>query len=189
MSAVEAGMNFEDYTQYVNRLAKRLIRYRRSAMIDESDLASAALTALWQKQMDRGLVDMTYAKQIIKYAMLEVLRNSNLLKTPRSVPMRQAIQAYQRSVEQSAAEHLATSDPIEEWEQEELIREVGGVIGSFVYEDQLLLSLVFEQGLSFREVAEVLGSTKSVVYHRYRELIAELRTKLAVDQFDSAKRL
>ncbi|GMA56851.1 hypothetical protein GCM10025858_13540 [Alicyclobacillus sacchari] len=156
-------------------------------MIDESDLAAAALSALWQRQMDRGLLDIKYAKQIIKYAMLEVLRNSNMLKTPRSVPMRQAIQAYQRSVDHTAVEQFAATDPIGEWEQEEFVREVGHIIGTLPHEDQLLLSLVFEQGLSFREVAEVLGSTKSAIYHRYREVLSEVRSKLDVDQLSHFK--
>lgn len=174
-------MEFEALLPYMHKLAKRLIRYRRSSMVDEQDLVSAALSALWQRTREHA-VDEKYAKQVIKYAMLTALRDSSLLKTPRSVPMAQAIQAYQKASDPMELDRAMGNDPIEAWEQDELVRQIESKIGELPREDQILLSLVFEQSLSFQDVAVVLGSTKSQIYHRYRAILKNLRVKLGLSQ-------
>ncbi|WP_041695474.1 sigma-70 family RNA polymerase sigma factor [Alicyclobacillus acidocaldarius] len=170
---------FEQYIPYIYRLAQRLVRYRRSAMVDEQDLVSVAMSALWQRGREQAL-DEKYAKQIIKYAMLTLLRNSSLLKMPRSVPMAQAIEAYQKAKSADELERVPAGNPIEQWEQDELVREIVSKMAELPRQDQILLSLVFEQSLSFQDVATVLGLTKSQVYHRYRAILKELRVKLGL---------
>ncbi|WP_148213875.1 sigma-70 family RNA polymerase sigma factor [Alicyclobacillus acidocaldarius] len=174
-------MEFEAFLPYIHRLSKKLIRYRRSSMVDEQDLVSAALSALWQRTRGRT-VDEKYAKQVIKYAMLTALRDSSLLKTPRSTPMAQAIEAYQKASDPMELDHVTGDNPIEAWEREELVRQIVSKMAELPREDQILLSLVFEQSLSFQDVAVVLGSTKSQVYHRYRAILQNLRGKLGLSQ-------
>lgn len=148
-------------------------------MVDEQDLVSVALSALWQRARERVLEEK-YAKQIIKYAMLTLLRDSALLKTPRSVPMSQAIEAYQKARGPEELDRVTAENPVEAWEHEELVRQIVSKMAELPREDQILLSLVFEQSLSFQDVATVLGSTKSQVYHRYRAVLRELRLKLGL---------
>ncbi|MBF8378072.1 sigma-70 family RNA polymerase sigma factor [Alicyclobacillus mali] len=174
-------VSLDAYIPYIQRLARRLIRYRRSAMIDEQDLISSAITALWQRSQERE-VNERYAKQVIKYAMLTVLRNSALLKMPKSTPMAQAIQAYQRASDLQSAEYVAVEDPMERWENEELVRQAALKISELRREDQILLSLIFVESLSFQEAADVLNQTKAQVYHRYQSLIRQLQTSLGLAQ-------
>ncbi|RIV20822.1 sigma-70 family RNA polymerase sigma factor [Alicyclobacillaceae bacterium I2511] len=170
-------MNYLDYQPYVVRLARRLIRYRRSGMIDENDLVSAALTRLWQVEQEGKLADQS-ARVAIKYAMLEVLRGSGLLHSPRSTTYQKAMAAYGQlgaTVEPSAS-------PVEKWIEAEPVREVQHIIQGYPRQDQLLLSLIWEQGCSLQEAAEVLDLSKTRVHQRYGEIIRRIRSQLLVDR-------
>jgi len=174
-------MDFESFLPYIHRLAKRLVRFRRSAMLDEQDLASAAVSALWQKCREQSL-DERRAKQVIKYAMLDALRSSNIAKMPRSTSISQAIQAYRQAAQPDAIDRAHFDDPIEAWENAELVRQIASKLDELARGDQILMSLIFEQELSFQEAAEVLGMTKSQVYHRYQAILAWVRRELGLSE-------
>ena len=170
-------MSFLDYQPYVVRLATRLIHYRRSGMIDENDLVSAAMTRLWEVEQ-KGTLDERSARVAIKYAMLEVLRRSGLVTSPRSTTYQQAIAAY---AQLSAITEPNTS-PVEEWINAEPVREVQRIIEGFPYSDQILLSLIWEEGCSLKEAADVLSLSKTRVHQRYGELIRRIRSQILVDR-------
>lgn len=167
-------MQYETYQPYVIRLARRLVRFRRSGMIDENDLVSSAMIRLWERESKDGSLCEQIARQTIKYAMLDVLRNSALVKAPRSAPVQHALQAYQRMT--VAAE--PTVSPLEDWVEAEPVREVTEIINAFEYNDKLLLSLVWEQGCSMQEAADVLGLSKTRVFQRYNELLKSIKGKM-----------
>lgn len=165
------------YQGYAIRLARRLVRYRRSAMVDEQDLASAAMTALLEKIQTVGEIEERVAKQTIKYAMLETLRNSALVKT-RNRQMEQVLRTYQEISVYDEPRY----DPVNTWIDAEPVREVSAIIACLSPEDQLLLSLVWEEGCSLAEVAEVLSISKSRVHQRYSDLIKSVKARWLVSQ-------
>lgn len=171
-------MTYYEYGTYVSKVAKRLIRYRRSSMIDESDLISVAMTKLWEKENEKGNLDEKYAKQLIKFSMLELLRNSSLMTTPRSVKMQEALKAYQQSVDVSVLEQITTTAPIDEWVDAEPVRDIERAIAGFEYRDQVLLSLILEREFSFQDAGEALGISKTRAYQRYQALIKKLRASV-----------
>lgn len=174
-------MEYMRYRDYVVRLAHRLVRFRRSSMIDADDLISEALVKLWEKEKQLGELDNRIARNTIKYAMLEQLRRSNMLHVSRTVPVQHAISVYRNSV--SWEERLGSvTNPIEEWVATEPVREIQAIIDSFSYEDRLLLSLIWEEGCSLQQAAEVLGISKSRVHQRYQELIRRIRARILVNK-------
>lgn len=170
-------MSFLDYEPYVKRLARRLVRFRRSSMIDENDLVSAAMSRLWEVEQQKVL-DEPAARLAIKYAMLDVLRKSAMVSLPRSTPYKQAIAAYT----QLSAAVEPRGFPVDSWVENEPVREVAAIIESFPYEDKLLLSLIWEEGCSLQDVAEILSVSKSRIHQRYRDLIAKIQSRILVDR-------
>lgn len=165
------------FQEFAIRLARRLVRYRRSAMIDEQDLASGAMTALWEKYAKNPELDERVAKQTIKYAMLEALRNSALVKT-RNKAMEQVLRTYREFSVYDEPRYT----PVDAWVDAEPVRQVSAIIAQLQREDQVLLSLIWEEGCSMAEVAEILSISKSRVFQRYSELIKTIKARWLVSQ-------
>lgn len=165
------------YQDYAIRLARRLVRYRRSAMIDEQDLASGAMMALWEKYDGGHVMNERTAKQTIKYAMLEALRNSAIVRT-RNKAMEQVLRTYRELSVYDEPRY----NPVDAWVDAEPVREVSGIIAQLPRDDQVLLSLVWEEGCSLAEVAEILSISKSRAFQRYSELIKSIKARWLVSQ-------
>lgn len=174
-------MRYFDYKPYAQHQARRFIRYRRSGMLDENDLVSSAMIRLWERESQSGELEEKTARREVRLAMLDVLRNSSLIRTPRGTPMNQAIQAY-RDISTIGQHEEPRFDQVNDWVESEPVRDVWIMVEGFSEEDKLLLSLIWEEGCSYQEAAEVLGLSKSQIGHRYQELIKKLKAKILVQK-------
>src|SRR5579875_1883517 len=179
-------MEYLEYKDYAVRVARRFVRYRRSFMIDEQDLVSAALTRLWELQSQKGEVEDAIAKRTIRLAMLDTVRTSSIIKTPRNVNMRQALQAYQQISNISASEEPRFS-PVDDWVDEEPIRQIWRIIEGLPQEDRYIVSLIWEQGCSIQDAADVLYLSKSYVHRRYQDILKRIKSQLLVKKRVSSK--
>ncbi|QSO48142.1 sigma-70 family RNA polymerase sigma factor [Alicyclobacillus mengziensis] len=174
-------MGYFDYKDYAVAVARRFIRYRRSAMIDESDLVNTAMVRLWELESQRGELDEQTARRTIRFSMLDAVRSSSIVRTPRNVNMRQAIQAYQQISTISPRDEPRFS-PVDEWVEEEPVRQVWLIVEGLPQEDRLLLSLIWEQGCSIQEAADVLYLSKSQVFRRYQDILKRIKSQILIQK-------
>lgn len=174
-------MRYLEYKPYAEHQARRFIRYRRSGMVDEHDLVSSAMIRLWERESRGGELEAKTARREIRLAMLDILRNSSLIRMPRGTPMNQALQAY-RDISTIGQHEEPRFDQVSEWVESEPVRDVWIMVEGFAQEDKLLLSLIWEEGCSLQEAADVLGLSKSQTGHRYQELIKKLKAKVLVQK-------
>lgn len=95
--------------------------------------------------------------------------------------MNQALQAY-RDISTIGQHEEPRFDQVSEWVESEPVRDVWIMVEGFAQEDKLLLSLIWEEGCSLQEAADVLGLSKSQTGHRYQELIKKLKAKVLVQK-------
>ncbi|MFD1678245.1 sigma-70 family RNA polymerase sigma factor [Alicyclobacillus fodiniaquatilis] len=169
-------MQYLNYTNYAVSIARRLIRYRRSSMIDESDLINSSLSKLWEHETKGNSMDVQIARRTIRFAMLEVLRSSSMLKMSKTTSMNQAIQAYTNILNE---QNEPSYNPIEEWIEEDSVRQVWLIVEGFSYDDRLLLSLIWEQGCSMQVAADVLDVSKSLIFKRYHTLLDRIKNQVS----------
>jgi RNA polymerase sigma factor FliA len=170
-------MQFSEYKDYATAIARRFVRYRRSGMIDENDLLSTAMTRLWEIQLQKGELDEKTAKRVIRLAMLDVVRSSSIVRTPRNLSMHQAIQAYQQ-INNIGFSEEPRFYPVDEWVNQEPVRQVSLIVDGLPYDDRLLLSLVWEQGCSLQDAADVLEVSKATVNRRYQAIINKIKSQV-----------
>lgn len=170
-------MQYTEYKDYATVVARRFVHYRRSGMIDENDLVNMALTRLWEVQRDNGALDERVAKRMIRLAMLDAVRSSAIVRTPRNINMRQAIQAYQQ-ISNISANDEPRFYPVDEWIENEPIRQVTLIVDGMPKEDRLLLSLIWEQGCSLQDAANVLQASKATVSRRYQDILKKIKTQV-----------
>lgn len=72
----------------------------------------------------------------------------------------------------------AGHSPIDSWTEAEPVRVVQCIVEGFPQRDQLILSLVWEHGMSIREVADILDMSKSSVHRRYLDLIKQIQSQV-----------
>ncbi|MCY0902910.1 MAG: sigma-70 family RNA polymerase sigma factor [Firmicutes bacterium] len=176
----------EDYAltderiQYIKRLAYRYAQYRRSAFIDAEDLASCAMTRWWQFCQQRSsppadVPDEVLFRQQVKFAMKDAIRTSDPVKVSRSYQSK--LKAYEMpyAVSLDHAQGVQTDEsPVDP----EMWMDVLSALKTLSEKEQILLSLVVEQGYSFTEVATVFGVAVSTVTRQYRTALDRVKKNL-----------
>lgn len=172
-----------DQSEYMKRLAQRLIRWRKSASIDVDDLVSSASLRWWQFRMRNPELrvedeDLLFRQQV-KFAMRDQLRTSFPVKVTRTY--RAKLQAYEQpyTVNIESTLDIRAGDDFEY--TDELI-DVLSAIQKLPERDQIILSLSIEQGFSFTEIAYVLDVSVSTVTRAYQKAIDTLKKNLQVTQ-------
>lgn len=91
------------------------------------------------------------------------------------------------SVDSALERVAASSDSAGELEQTELLNRVESVLATLAPKDRLLISLRFEDGLSAREIAEIMSfSSPFHVYRRLKSVLAVCREELERRGFRAA---
>ena len=150
-------------------------------MIDENDLINSAMMRLWEQENEGLELDEKAAKRIVRFTMLETLKKSSVLRSPRSVTINQALQAY-KQISTIGAHEEPKYDPIDDWVEEEPTRQVWLIVDSFPEDDRLLLSLIWEHGCSMQDAADTLYKSKSFVFKRYQELLKKIKGQILRQQ-------
>ena len=167
--------------EYMKRLARRLIQWRKSASIDADDLISAASMRWWQFLMrnpdlknDNAVTDLIFRQQV-KFAMRDQIRDSSPVKVTRTYQAK--LQAYQQhyTVDIESTLDIRAGDDFEY--TDELI-DVLSSIQKLPERDQIILSLSIDQGYSFTEIAYVLDVSVSTVTRAYQKSIDILKKNL-----------
>ncbi len=73
-------------------------------------------------------------------------------------------------------------DPIDEWVEEEPVRQVWLIVDGLPQDDRMLLSLIWVQGCSMQDTADVLYKSKSFVFRRYQDLLKKIKSQLLLKQ-------
>lgn len=176
----------EDYAltderiQYIKRLAYRYAQYRRSAFIDAEDLVSCAMTRWWQFCQHRDpppsdIPDEVLFRQQVKFAMKDAIRTSDPVKVSRSYQSK--LKAYEMpyAVSLDHAQDVQTDEsPVDP----EMWLDVPSALKTLSEEEQILLSLIVDQGYSFTEVAAVFGVAVSTVTRQYRAALDRVKKNL-----------
>lgn len=169
-----------EQTRYVERLARRYVRLRKSGSIDEEDLRSAASIRWWQFRvrnpdvMDERLLMACFYQQV-KGAMRDVVRDSSPVKVTRTVQSR--MEAYQRpyTVEMDHAIDIPVGDSqvdVETW------MDVVASLKKLPEREQIILSLYFERDFTFSEIAQVFEVSVSTITRAYKKAIDLIRADL-----------
>lgn len=188
MESVDAQLSQEE-TGYVQRLARRYSKLRKSSMIDADDLISAANLRWWQfclrqtEGLDEGFRRACFYQQV-KGAMRDVVRDSSPVKVTRT--MQAQLKAYERpsAVPLDYAVDVQVGD--ESLDSEVWMDVIAGLkrLGE---REQIILSLYFEHGFNFSEIAQVLEVSVSTVTRTYHKAIESLKRDLGVP-LSSAKK-
>lgn len=179
-----------EQTRYAERLARRLVRLRKSAAVDADDLISSASLRWWQfclrnDHLDpaQDNIDMLYRQQV-KFAMRDTLRESEPVKITRTD--RAKLKAYETpytvSLEPAAEWMIPGDEPLDR----ELWMDVRAILERLSERDRLVLFLSAHHGYSFTEIAYALDTAVSTVtraYHRSIDFI-----KKNVGQADPARK-
>ncbi|QQE78119.1 sigma-70 family RNA polymerase sigma factor [Alicyclobacillus sp. SO9] len=170
----------EEEAQYVERLATRYTQYRKSAAIDRDDLKSAAMIRWWRFRTRHPEVVDEKTRQIcfyqqVKGAMRDVVRDSAPVKVTRT--MQAKMKAYQRP-STVTLDHVIDVRAVDTEHDRELWMDVLNELRRLPEREQLILSLYFEQGLNFTEIAQVLDVSVSTVTRAYQKSIDTLRKNL-----------
>lgn len=185
-------MNFElspEQSKYIHRLAYRYVQYRKSSSIDVEDLKSAAAIRWWrfctqhENLEDERVLQICFYQQV-KGAMRDIVRDSTPVKVTRT--MRSKLQAYQQpytveldhAIDVYAGEAMA--DP-------EIWMDVVNSLKKLSERDQLILSLYFEQGFNFSEIAEILELSVSTITRAYQRSLDILKKDLRKSENDAKK--
>ncbi len=171
----------DEQHRYIQRLAYRLIRFRKSASIDSDDLVSAAEMRWWQYCMrtpeltDTSSIDALF-RQHIKFAMRDLLRDSTPVKVTRTYKAQ--LQAYDQpyTVE---LDHAIDITAGEEHVDTELWMDVTTLITKLPEKEQIVLALYHTDGYSFTEIAYALDVSVSTVTRMYKRSIDSLKINLA----------
>ncbi|MDP9728638.1 sigma-70 family RNA polymerase sigma factor [Alicyclobacillus tolerans] len=167
--------------QYIQRLARRYVHYRKSASIDVDDLVASARMRWWQFTQTEAHHILTEEARLrlfyahVKGAMRDVVRSSSPLKITRTYQTQ--LQAYQKpqvmNIEH-AIDVRAEESPVEM----EIWLDVVQGIQQLDEREKLVLSLYFEEDLTFTEIAEVLNVSVSTATRIYQKAIKFLQKKL-----------
>jgi RNA polymerase sigma factor (sigma-70 family) len=171
-----------EQTAYIRRLARRLIRLRKSSSIDEDDLANAAAMRWWQFSVRQaGLIapdafDVLFRQQV-KFAMRDLIRESVPVKITRADQVK--LQAYGTPYTVDI-EHAVNITAGYDHEDPELWLDVVQALQRLPQREQLILSLSVDQGYSFTEIAYVLDVAVSTVTRAYHGAIEKLQKDLRI---------
>lgn len=174
---------------YIKKLAQRYVQFRKSASIDRDDLISAATTRWWQfcirntHIQDETLLTKSFYHHV-KGAMRDVVRDSSPVKVTRT--MQAQMRAYQTpyTVELDHAVDILAGEPqrdVDQW------LDVVNGLKHLSERDRIILSLYFEQDLTFSEIAEVLDVAVSTVTRAYHRSIDSLKKILSESENDAKK--
>ncbi|MCY0893415.1 MAG: sigma-70 family RNA polymerase sigma factor [Acidibacillus sp.] len=178
-------MDYEISTEqsgYIQRLATRYVRYRKSGSIDKEDLISAANSRWWQfclrqhHSLDETLVKMCFYEQV-KGAMRDVVRSSSPVNVTRT--MHKNMQAYQQpyTVDLNYAVNILAGD--EQGDHDQWL-DVVTSLGNLPQREQIILSLYFERDLNFSRIAEILEVSVSTITRSYQSALEHIRKDLHI---------
>ncbi len=174
-----------EQSSYIRRLASRYVRFRKSGSIDTDDLISAAAARWWQfcvrhpDLRDEQVLQICFYQQT-KGAMKDVTRQSAPVKITRT--MQTQMQVYRNCASPYTVD-LEHAVDIQVGEQEadvDLWLDVMNSLRQLPERERLILSLYFEQGLSYSEIATVLKVAVSTVTRAYKRAIEILKKDLGV---------
>lgn len=184
---------FVTYRALVERIALRLKR-RLPAHIRLDDLRAAGNVGLWQAmrsyQSTSGTPFAAFAQVRIRGAMIDEMRRMDDFTRSQRLQWRQAHAAY--GVQQSLPSQVSLEDEgRHEWlvddsavtpEQAVLragdISELNGALARLSQQQQLILAMVFMEGLTLSETAEVLSLSRSRISAVYSDALKSLRGSL-----------
>jgi RNA polymerase sigma factor for flagellar operon FliA len=159
------------------------------------DLKAAGKVGLWKAirnfTTEHGVEFGTYAQHRVKGEMLDELRRSGEQPKGRVNEWKKAAQAY--GLQQSNVPHNQSLDVSEhEWivddsavspEEAVISADVTSMLNRFLVrlgkQEQLVLSLVFVEGLTITEAAEVLNLSKARISSVYHGALKSLRGSMA----------
>lgn len=186
-------MNFElsaSETQYIERLARRYTQYRKSASIDYEDLVSVAKVRWWRYRVrnpesnDESILQMLFYQQV-KGAMRDLVRDSYPVKVTRT--MQAQLQAYQKpyTVSMESVYDVRAGD---EERDVELWMDVLSALRKLTEREQIILSLYFEKGYSFTDIAFVFDVSVSTITRAYQKAIEFLKKEFGQSVNNAKKR-
>lgn len=178
----------KEQSDYIKRLATRLIKWRKSAAIDADDLVSAASMRWWQflvrnPDLQADDTDLLFRQQV-KFAMRDQIRASSPVKVTRTY------QAKLKAYEQPYTVNIESTLDIragDDFEYTDDLIDVLSSIQKLPERDQLILSLSVDQGYSFTEIAYVLDVSVSTVTRAYQKAIDTLKKNLQLSQIARKK--
>lgn len=176
---------------YIQRLARRYVQYRKSASIDFQDLASAARIRWWQfctrnpDLTDERVIQICFYQQV-KGAMRDVVRSSSPVKVTRT--MQAKMSAYQNpyTVELDHVIDVCAGDT--EHFDHELWMDVMNSLKKLPERDQIILSLYFERGFTYTEIAEIFEVSVSTITRSYKRALERIKTDVTGSRTDAKKR-
>ncbi|RIV20819.1 sigma-70 family RNA polymerase sigma factor [Alicyclobacillaceae bacterium I2511] len=174
-----------EQNSYIRRLAFRYVQFRKSGSIDVDDLISAAAARWWEfcirhpDLQDEVVLKVCFYQQT-KGAMKDVTRQSAPLKVTRT--MQAQMQAYQGLARPYTVDlDHAVDVQVGDLESDpDLWMDVVNSLRRLPERERLILSLYFEQGLNYSEIAEVCKVAVSTVTRAYGRAIATLKKDLQV---------
>jgi RNA polymerase sigma factor for flagellar operon FliA len=179
------------YMDLVDSIAHKL-KLRLPSHVSIDDLRSAGQEGLWKAlhsfAPEKGIPFRAYATTRIRGAMLDELRKMDELSRNQRAQWKQAQAAYglQASYQQTSVslddldryEWIVDDDsmsPEERAIRSAQVAELNRAIMKLSQQEQLVLSLVFVEGLSLAETAEVLSLSRSRVSTIYNTALKRLK--------------
>ena len=166
----------EQHVPLAHAIAARL--KRRYGWVDLDDLYSYSLlgltTAARAWQPDRGLSFGAFARHKAMYVAVDEMRHDRLLRRESATGIRQILPS------QGAGDSAPEWDPADP-RASDALRDVdtrdmlGSVLRCLPPEDRHLLEMYYADGMTFEEIAQVVGVTQSTVCVRHKGLLARLR--------------
>jgi len=169
-----------EQVRYVQRLAYRYVKYRKSASIDVQDLVSAANIRWWQFGIrhpdicDEKTLQICFYQQV-KGAMRDIIRESSPVKVTRT--MQAQMQAYQKPYAVSF-DHVVDVQAGEHQPDLDVWLDVVNSLKKLPEREQVILSLYIEQGYSYSEIAEIYEVSVSTITRAYRKAIDLIKQDL-----------
>ncbi|GMA64516.1 sigma-70 family RNA polymerase sigma factor [Alicyclobacillus fastidiosus] len=179
-----------EQTDYIRRLARRYVQFRKSGSIDVDDLISVASVRWWQfcvrhpELSDERVIQVCFYQQV-KGAMRDILRDSSPVKVTRTMQAR--MQAYQRpyTVELDSLIDIQAGEEhrdLDQW------MDIVASLKKLPEREQIVLSLYFERDLNFSEIAKVLDLSVSTITRIYRRALDTVREDIAGHNYGEKKR-
>lgn len=179
----------QEQTRYIQRLANRYVQYRKSGSIDQQDLISAANLRWWQfcrknpELTDERTIQICFYQQT-KGAMRDVVRDSSPVKVTRT--MQAKLQAYQRPYT-VPVEHAIDFHAGDDSHDRDQWMDILDSLRKLSEREQIILSLYFEKGYSYTEIAEIFEVSVSTITRTYQKAIVRLKNDLAEPALSAKK--